>query len=81
MIRRAYKITPDQDAEISSLSRDGSVDKEQIVQAALQFGLPEVRQRWEAAGRPKGLEFFRAVLIGGAEGRISEPSAKRRRSR
>ena len=72
MIRRAYKITPDQDGDISELSREGGVDKEQVVQAGLHLGLPEVRRRWERAGKPKGLEFFRAVLMGGKDESIKK---------
>jgi len=72
MIRRTYKITAEQDREIADIARDANVDKEQVVQAGLHVGLPEVRRRWERAGRPQGLEFFRAVLIEVKEERINK---------
>lgn len=72
MVRRGYKITTDQDTEIATLSRDAGVDKEQIVQTGLHVGLPEVRRRWEKAGKPKGLEFFRSVLIEAKDERIKK---------
>lgn len=81
MIRRTYKITDDQDADIVEISRDGGIDKEQVVQAALHIGLMEAKRRWEAAGKPKGLQFFRAVLMEIEDERINNPDAKRRSKR
>ena len=55
MIRRTHKITPEQDAKIAQLARDMGIDKEEVVQIALENGLAATETMWEAAGKPKGM--------------------------
>lgn len=78
MVRRNYKITSEQDGTIVRLSREMGIDKEQVVQLALERGLPAVEQSWVSAGKPRGLQLFAKALLEMSDGRINKTGAKRR---
>lgn len=78
MIRRAYKILSETDAHITRLAKDMKIDKEHVVQMALDAGLPEVEKRWEKIGKPSGLDLMRGQLMETRKGSIKKSSAKRR---
>lgn len=78
MVKRSYKITPEQDAKIVQMSRDMGIDKEEVVQLALENGLAATEQLWIAAGKPVGLIEYAKGLLELKDKRINAPSAKRR---
>ena len=63
MVRRNYKITSDQDATIARMSDEMGIDKEQVVQLALDAGLAGVEQLWTGAGKPRGLLAYAKALL------------------
>ena len=74
MPRRNYKITDEQDAKIAQLSRDMGIDKEEVVQLALENGLAATEQLWISAGRPKGMLAYAKGLL-----ELKEKSIKKAR--
>jgi len=70
MIRRTHKITPEQDEKIGELARNMGVDKEEIVQLALENGLAATEQIWIGLGKPRGLFAYVKALKEFEERRI-----------
>lgn len=81
MIRRTHKITPEQDAKIAQLSRDMGIDKEEVVQLALENGLVATEQMWIGIGKPRGLSAYVKALLEFEDRRINDSDAKRRSKR
>jgi len=78
MVRRAYRILGETEAHITRLAKEMKIGKEQVVQMALDAGLPDVEKWWETIGKPSGLDVLRGQLMKSKDERINTPSAKRR---
>jgi hypothetical protein len=57
------------------------IDKSNVMEIALAFGLPAMRKAWEKTGKKKGAEAIHSLLQAAYEESIKTESAKRRRSR
>ena len=78
MIRRTYKIMDETDAHIGQLAKKTGLDKEQIVQMALDAGLIEVEKFLVRMGESSSMDILRKQLLSGKDGSITSPRAKRR---
>lgn len=72
MIRRTHKITPEQDRKIAQLSRDMGIDKEEVVQLALENGLAATEQLWIGVGKPRGMVAYAKALMESQERSIKK---------
>jgi len=63
MVKRSYRITPEQDLKITELSSDMGMDKEEVVQLALEQGLEAIGALWIAIGKPRGVVAYAQALM------------------